>query len=109
MWYNKIMYIVILVTASNKKEAQCIATGLISSKLAACVNIVDKVDSLFFWKGKIDKAKELLLIIKSKKEKLPKIIKLIKSLHSYKVPEIIAIPIIAGDKPYLRWIDAALR
>ncbi len=103
------MYTIIFVTVGNKKEAQKIAAGLIKQKLAACVNIIDKVDSVFFWESKIDKAREFLLMIKSKKEKLPKIIKLIKSLHSYKVPEIIALPIIAGDKPYLRWIDAALR
>lgn len=103
------MYIVIFVTASNKREAQKIAAGLIKQRLAACVNIVDKVDSVFFWEGKIQKAKESLLIIKSKKEKMSKVVKLVKSLHSYKVPEIIALPVIAGDKPYLRWIDAALR
>ena len=68
-----------------------------------------KVDSIFFWAGKIDQAKESLLVIKSKKEKMPQIVKLVRSLHSYEVPEIIAIPIIAGDRPYLRWIDAALR
>ncbi|MDD5409546.1 MAG: divalent-cation tolerance protein CutA [Candidatus Omnitrophica bacterium] len=103
------MYIIIFVTASSKKEAQKISAGLIDKKLAACVNIIDKVDSLFFWEGKAQKAKESLLIIKSKKEKMPKVIKLVKALHSYKVPEIIAFPVIAGDKPYLRWIDAALR
>jgi periplasmic divalent cation tolerance protein len=103
------MHVVVLVTAKNKKEAQKISASLIKAKLAACVNIVDKVSSIFFWAGKIDQAKESLLLIKSKKDKLPKIIKLVRSLHSYKVPEIIALPIIAGDKPYLRWIDAALR
>lgn len=103
------MYIVILVTAKDKKEAQKISAALIKAKLAACVNIIAKVDSLFFWEAKIDRAKESLLVIKSKKEKLPRIIKLIKSLHSYKVPEIIALPIISGDRPYLRWIDASLR
>jgi periplasmic divalent cation tolerance protein len=103
------MYIVIFVTASNKREAQKIAAGLIKQRLAACVNIMDKVDSVFFWEGKIQKAKESLLIIKSKKEKMSKVVKLVKSLHSYEVPEIIALPVIAGDKPYLRWIDAALR
>jgi len=103
------MYIVVLVTAKNKKEAQKIANSLIKHKLAACVNIVDKIDSLFFWGGKIDKARESLLVIKSKKEKLARIIKLVRSLHSYQVPEIIALPIIAGDKPYLRWIDATVR
>ncbi|MDD5130910.1 MAG: divalent-cation tolerance protein CutA [Candidatus Omnitrophica bacterium] len=103
------MYVVILVTAKDKKEARKISTGLIKAKLAACVNIVEKIDSVFFWAGKIDQARESLLVIKSKKEKLPKIIKLVRSLHSYEVPEIIAIPIIAADKPYLRWIDATLR
>jgi periplasmic divalent cation tolerance protein len=103
------MYVVVLVTAKDKKEAQKIAAGLIKAKLAACVNIVDKIDSIFFWAGKIDRAKESLLVIKSKKDKLTKIIKLVRSLHSYAVPEIIAIPIIAADKPYLRWIDAAPR
>jgi len=103
------MHIIIFITASNKKEAQKIAAGLIKQKLAACVNIVDKVDSLFSWEGKTQKAKESLLIIKSRKEKMPKVIKLVKSLHSYTVPEIIPLPIIAGDKPYLRWIDAVLR
>lgn len=104
----KTVYVVILATASNKKEAQRIADGLVGSKLAACVNIIDKIDSLFFWESKIDKAKECLLIIKSKKEKLPKIIKAVKSLHSYKVPEIIALPVIGGSKSYLRWIDASV-
>lgn len=103
------MHIVIFVTASSKKEAQKIAAGLIGHKLAACVNIVDKIDSLFFWEGKIQKAKESLLIIKSKKDKMLKVIKLVKALHSYKVPEIIALPVIAGDKPYLRWMDASIR
>lgn len=103
------MYIVVLVTAKDKKEAQKISAGLIKFKLAACVNIIDKIDSVFFWESKVDKAKETLLIIKSKKEKMPKIIKLVKSLHSYKVPEIIALPIISGDKAYLRWIDASVR
>ena len=102
-------YVVVLVTASNKKEAQKIAAGLIGAKLAACVNIIAKIDSLFFWEGKIDKAQEYLLIIKSKQAKLPKIIKLVKSLHSYKVPEIIALAIIAGSESYLRWIDESVR
>jgi periplasmic divalent cation tolerance protein len=103
------MYVVVLVTAKNKKEAGKISAKLIKAKLAACVNIVDKVNSVFFWLGKIDRVKESLLVIKSKQEKLPQIIKLVRSWHSYEVPEIIALPIIAGDRPYLRWIDAALR
>ena len=103
------MYIIIFVAASNKKEAEKIAKGLLENKLAACVNILDKVKSIFWWQGKIDQAQEALLIIKSRKEKLPKIIKTVKSLHSYEVPEIIALPIIHGERNYLRWLDDSLR
>jgi periplasmic divalent cation tolerance protein len=103
------MYVIVLVTAKDKKQAEKISGGLIKTKLAACVNIIAKIDSVFFWAGKVDRGRESLLVIKSRKEKLPKIIKLVRSLHSYEVPEIIAIPVIAGDRPYLRWMDAVLR
>jgi len=103
------MYVVIFVTASSKKEADGIARALLKKKLAACVNITDTVKSLFWWQGKIDTAKELLLIIKSKRALLPQIIKLIKSKHGYDVPEIIVLPIIAGNSDYLRWIDDSVR
>ena len=103
------MYVVIFVTAAGKKEADGIASALIKKKLAACVNIADRVQSVFWWQGRVDTAKELLLIIKSKRPLLPKIIKLIKSKHSYKVPEIIALPIISGNPDYLRWIDDSVR
>lgn len=101
----RIMHIVIFITTSGKKEARRVATGIIKNKLAACVNIVDKIESFFWWQGKIDNAKEVLLIVKSNKQKLNKIIRLVKSLHSYDVPEIIALPVTGGYKPYLRWID----
>lgn len=102
------MYIVIFITASNKEEAEKIANKLVENKLAACVNIIDNVQSIFWWEGKPDSAKEALLVIKSNKSRLSRIIKLVKSLHSYKVPEIIALPIIAGDKNYLKWLDESL-
>ena len=101
--------IVIFITCANKKEALRITHSLLKNRVAACVNILDKITSLFWWQGRIDSANEVLLIVKSKKEKLPKIIKLVKSLHSYKVPEIIALAIIAGNKDYLRWIDGSCR
>ncbi|MCK9572015.1 MAG: divalent-cation tolerance protein CutA [Candidatus Omnitrophica bacterium] len=103
------MHIIIFVTAANKKEAKIIAESLIREKLAACVNIVAKVDSLFWWKQSIERAAEILLIIKSRRDKFSRIVKLVKKLHSYQVPEIIALPIIAGEKKYLRWIDATVR
>lgn len=103
------MYTVIFITTSNKKEARRIARELIRQRLAACINIVDRINSLFWWEGKAEQAKEVLLVVKSKKSELTKIIKLVKSMHSYEVPEIIALPIIGGFKPYLRWIDESLR
>lgn len=103
------MHIVVLVTASSKKEAQKLASCLLQEKLAACVNVIDGVDSHFRWQGKIDKAKEALLMIKTKKPLFNKLQKRIKSLHSYEVPEIIALPIIAGNKKYLDWIDDSTR
>lgn len=99
------MKIVVFITAANKKEAKRIAKGLIKEKLAACVNIVGGIESLFWWQTKIDKAGEVLLIVKTKKQLLNRLIRLVKSLHSYTVPEIIALPIIGGNSDYLNWID----
>jgi periplasmic divalent cation tolerance protein len=103
------MHIVIFVTAANKKEAKKIAQSLLKQKLAACVNIAGKIDSFFWWKGSPDKASEVLLLIKSRKDKFKQIVRAVRKAHSYQVPEIIALPIIAGDKEYLRWIDATVR
>ncbi|MFH1398273.1 MAG: divalent-cation tolerance protein CutA [Candidatus Omnitrophota bacterium] len=103
------MYCVIFITASSKNEAEHIAAELVKKRLAACVNLIDNITSVFWWEGKIDKASEVLLVVKSKKTKIPQVIKLVKSLHSYEVPEIIALPIIAGEKKYLNWINESLR
>lgn len=103
------MSIVILITCSNKKEAQRIARYLVGEKLVACVNIVDNIKSMFWWEGKIYSANEVLLITKTKKSMINKIIRQVKPLHSYKVPEIIALPIVAGNKDYINWIDESVR
>ena len=98
-------YIVVFVTSKDKKEATKIAKGLLKKRLCACVNIVNKINSFFWWQGKIDSSSEALLIIKTKKPLLNKLIKEVKRLHSYSVPEIIALPIIGGNKDYLKWLD----
>ena len=103
------MNIVIFITAANIKEAKKIASALLRERLVACVNIVDRIESLFLWNKKSERAKEVLLIAKSKKDKFAKIAKLVKALHSYQTPEIIALPIVDGYKPYLRWINDSLR
>ena len=98
------MYIIVFVTAVDKKQARIIARELLRRKVAACVNIVGKVQSFFWWQGKIDEAGEVMLVIKSKKALLPAITRIVKALHSYEVPEIIAVPVAGGEKKYLRWI-----
>jgi len=102
------MHIIVFVTASGKAEAKKIAEALLKHKCAACVNIIKNIESFFWWQGKIDKADEALLVIKTKKTKLAQIIKLVKSVHSYEVPEIIALPIIGGEKKYLKWINESV-
>ncbi|MDD5729718.1 MAG: divalent-cation tolerance protein CutA [Candidatus Omnitrophica bacterium] len=103
------MHSVILVTVSSKKEADRIALALIKEKLAACVNISDRIESVYWWEGKVVKSRELLLVIKTRKALVKRLIKKIKSLHSYTVPEIIALPVISGNKEYLGWINDATR
>ena len=103
------MNIVILITCSNAKEARKISRHLVGSKLVACVNIVDKVKSIFWWEGKVDSASEVLLIAKTKNSMINKVISHVKSLHSYKVPEVIALPIVAGNKDYINWINESVR
>ena len=103
------MYNVVFITASSKEEAEKISRGLLEARLAACVNIIGGVHSYFWWEGKIDKADEALLIVKTKKTHLAKLIKKVKMLHSYEVPEIIALPIVAGNKKYLDWIGSSTR
>ena len=98
-------YIVILITTSGEKEARAIADLLLDRRRAACVNILPRVDSLFWWQGGLESAQESLMVIKTKAFLLPEIINLVKGVHSYQVPEIIAMPIIAGNEDYLRWID----
>ncbi len=101
-------YVVVFVTSSSKEEAEKIAKELVQRRLVACANIVDNIHSIFYWEGKVDEAKEALLIIKTRLDKLNEVIECVKSLHSYQVPEIIALPIIYGYGPYLKWIDETI-
>ena len=98
-------YIVVFVTAETPEQARKIADALVGKKLAACVNIVPQVHSKFLWQGKIDPSDESLLIVKTKAALLDDVIASVKSNHSYTVPEIIALPIVGGNKDYLDWID----
>jgi len=96
--------IVIFITTDSTEEAQSIAELLLNQRKVACVNIIPGLDSLFWWQGKLDSARENLLIIKTKASLLDEIVYIVKEVHSYDVPEIIALPIIGGNRDYLRWI-----
>jgi len=97
--------IVVLVTTSSEPEARKIAELLLSRRKAACINIVPRVDSSFWWQEKLESARESLLIIKTKASLLSEIVELVKSAHGYEVPEIIALPIVGGNEDYLKWIN----
>ncbi|WP_054841890.1 divalent-cation tolerance protein CutA [Vulcanisaeta distributa] len=102
-------YIVVLVTVPNSDVGVEIARSLINNKLAACINIVNGLRSIYYWEGgRVEEDNEALLIIKSRRDKLSELIRSIREKHPYKVPEIIALPIIGGFDEYLRWIDETL-
>jgi len=99
-----VRYAVVLITAANINEARKIAVATVKERLAACAGIVEKIESLYWWQGKVNKSDEVLLIMKTKMSLAKKLIKKVKSLHSYKVPEIIFLPITTGNPDYLKWI-----
>ncbi len=98
-------HIVVFITAADAEEARLIADVLLQQKKAACVNIVPGLSSLFWWRDKIDSAKESLLIVKTRASLLDEIVKLVKEIHSYDNPEVIALPIVGGSDDYLEWLD----
>lgn len=102
------MYITVFVTAGRKMEAEKIARRLVEKRLAACVNIIPGINSFFRWQGRIENCREYLLVIKTKRSLFQRLAKEVKSCHSYSVPEIIALPVIAGTKEYLAWINESV-
>jgi len=103
---KEVSKVVVLTTAANEEEAHSIAELLLNERKAACVNIVPGVDSLFWWQDKLDSAKESMLVIKTRASLVPEVVEIVKKAHSYDIPEIIALPIISGNKDYLEWIDS---
>jgi len=101
--------VVIFITTGTDEEAQEVAKALLNNRLAACVNIVPKINSLFWWHSKLDSAQESLLIVKSKTSLVNEIVRLVKEVHSYETPEIIALPIIGGNPDYLDWIGKEVK
>jgi len=100
------MYVIVLVTCPDEKTAGNLADIVLNKRLAACVNIIPGMTSKYWWKGKVEKSKEALMIIKTKESLVHGIEKTVKEKHPYDVPEVIAIPIRSGSKEYLGWIDS---
>jgi len=98
-------HVVIYITTGSESEAEKIGHTLVEEKLVACSNIISPIRSIYSWQGKICDDKEALMMLKTKKELFKQIIKRVEELHSYDVPEIIAIPIIDGSSKYLSWIN----
>jgi len=97
--------IVVIVTAKDEDEAVKIARVLLEERLVACVNIHPAVRSLYWWEGKIQDEGESMMMIKTKKVLFDKVAKKVKEIHSYTLPEVIALPIIDGSEDYLKWIQ----
>lgn len=102
-------YVVIMMTTSNKEEAMKIVRSLLEKKLIACANIVGPVSSLFWWEGKIDQASEFLVFMKTHKNLFERLSETVREIHSYEVPEIVALPMIEGLPPYMEWLKASLQ
>ena len=100
----------VLVTCGSTAEARRIARAVVEERLAACVNILPgAVASIYRWKGKMESARERLLLIKTSRKRLAKLRAAVKRLHSYDVPQFIAVPIVAGSRAYLVWLDESVR
>jgi periplasmic divalent cation tolerance protein len=100
--------LVVLVTFSSEEEARKIAAVLVEERLAACVNVIGGIRSVFIWEGVQHNASEVIGIVKTTRARLDSLVTRVKSLHSYSVPEIIAVPIVGGDEHYLQWVRDAV-
>ncbi|MGD8353824.1 MAG: divalent-cation tolerance protein CutA [Pseudomonadota bacterium] len=98
-------YIMVFMTCGKKREAEAIAKELLRARHAACVGIYPKGDSLYWWKGVMERSREYLVIAKTKAFALNALIAAVKRIHGYDVPEIVALPIIGGNRDYLKWLD----
>lgn len=101
-------YVVVLSTVPSEETGKAIAGSLVSERLAACVNIVAEISSVYRWQGKLEESREALLVIKTRQEVLERLMKRIVELHPYEVPEVVVLPIVGGHLAYLEWVSASV-
>ena len=94
----------IYITAGNLDEARAIGKELVSQRLAACANIIDNINSFYWWDGEIQDDREVILLAKTKQSLVPELIEKVKAIHSYECPCIVSLPILDGNKPFLDWV-----
>ena len=94
----------IYITTGSMDEAKTIAKELVSSRLAACVNIIDNMNSMYWWDGEIQDDREVILIAKTRESIVPELIEKVKSIHSYDCPCIVSLPVLDGNKAFLEWV-----
>lgn len=102
-------YIQIFTTTEKKEEAERIASEVVGKRLAACAQVIGPIKSTYWWKEKIEKAEEWLCLMKSRNDLYDELEKAISRVHPYEVPEILAVPVVAGIKSYLEWMDSEVR
>lgn len=102
--------IIVLVTCASRGEARRIARAVVESRLAACVNVMGSpVESIYHWNGKVETAREFLMLIKTSRKRFASLESEVRRMHSYAVPEIVAVPVEQGSRPYLAWIEQSVR
>ena len=102
-------YIQVITTTDNKEDSEKISDILLNRRLAGCIQIIGPITSAYWWKDRIEKASEWLCIIKSMKNLFEDINQSIREIHPYETPEILAVPIVNGDKDYLKWLEDTLK
>jgi periplasmic divalent cation tolerance protein len=105
---KKAKFVLALVTAPNLKTARSVANSVLSARLAACVNLVPKIESHYWWQGKIDRGAEVLMLIKTTRDCLARLEKEIIARHPYDTPEFIVLTVAGGNKRYLDWLSSAV-